>query len=123
MSVSLSTIPPELYSAIINQVPPQHVLQTVVSLSRALPRSPVPQHHLFEFIYIRHAPQVFRFYRRLRLSPLEASWVNEFALETWSVDAQLVVNLLKLLRRIHRLSLWIGPTFAPEHLEVSNKHP
>lgn len=118
MSATLSSLPPELYSAIINQVPPAHVQQVAFALSRALPRSPIPQSHIFEFIYIRHAPQVFRLYRRLRASPIEASWVKEFSLEIWTVDAQLVVNLLKLLKRIHRLSVFIGPNFAPEHMEV-----
>jgi hypothetical protein len=61
-------------------------------------------------------------YQRLRSLPgaLAIPWVRELSLETWTVDADVVVNLVRLLQidtaRVTTLSLFIGPNFAPEHL-------
>ncbi|KAI6153789.1 hypothetical protein BKA82DRAFT_4093995 [Pisolithus tinctorius] len=123
MPSNLAELPSEIYSAILTQVPPDERQQAVLSLSRAIPQSPVPLHHLFECIRLKTSEGVFRLYRRVRGSPEEAGWVKSFALETWTVDADIVVNLASVLTRLRRITLFVGPNFAPEHLEEILKKP
>jgi hypothetical protein len=117
MLASLRSLPSELYTAILLNVPATSLQQTVVSLTRALPFSPIPEYHLFTHIHLKHADQVVQLYRRLRKATDDASWVKELALETWTVDADVVVNLIDILPKVVYLTLFIGPNFAPEHLE------
>ncbi|KAI6136440.1 hypothetical protein F5141DRAFT_1208794 [Pisolithus sp. B1] len=119
----LAELPPEIYSAILSQVPTHQRQQATLSLTRAIPRSPVPLHHLFECIYLKTPESVFQLYRRIRGSAEEAGWVRSFALETWTVDADIVVNLLSILTRLRRITLFVGPNFAPEHLEQILEKP
>ncbi|EMD41864.1 hypothetical protein CERSUDRAFT_120779 [Gelatoporia subvermispora B] len=117
-SFSLSeTLPPELYLAIISHIPTHEVKQSVLAFSRALARSPVPTYPLFENVRLRYPQRVLQFYQRLRKVPQDANYVRSFSLETWAVDADIVVNLLSLLSHLAELRLFIGPNFAPEHLE------
>jgi hypothetical protein len=124
--MSIDNLPSELYSAILVHVPSNFLQQTVLSLTRALPYSPVPLHHLFNSVRITHPDQAVRLYNRLRSKPgyehndscPASSWILRFSIETWTVDAVVVVDLVGLLQNLELLSLWIGPTnFAPEHLE------
>ncbi|KAI0931277.1 hypothetical protein AcW1_001275 [Taiwanofungus camphoratus] len=123
MLAPLEALPPELYSAILSHVAVNDLQQTVLSLTRAIPRSPVPIHHLFEHVRLRHSDQAFQLYRRLRKCPEDAASVYDFALECWAVDADIVVNLVALLPRVTDLTLWVGPNFSPEHLEEMFQHP
>lgn len=122
-----TTLPPELYSDILSHVPEPSLQKTTLSLSRALPYSPVP---LFNYIRLTHPDQVFQLYRRLRTTITNddnstsihidpaASGVRSFSLETWVADANVVINLVGLLTQITKLTLWIGPmNFTPEDLE------
>src|ERR1700679_3453499 len=109
MSVSLRSLPPELYTAILNNLPVTSLQQTVLSLTRALPLSPIPQYHLFTHVHLKHSDQVVQLYRRLRKAIDSASWVKELSLETWTVDADLMVNLVNILPRITDLTLFNGP--------------
>jgi hypothetical protein len=114
---SLDACPSEIYSTILSNIPGSELAATTYALICALPRAPIPLSHLFEFVYVRRASQVFPLYKRLRKSP-EAAWVKELHLQTWAVDADLVVGLLRLLKDLRVLHMWIGPNFAPEHMEV-----
>lgn len=115
--MQLDGLPGELYSAIISHLPADSVQQDVLALTRAIPRSPVPIHHLFERIHLKHAQQIVQLYRRLRNATNERNWVKDFGIVTWTVDADVLVNLLGILPRISSLLLFVGPNFAPEHLE------
>lgn len=119
----LAELPPETYTDILAYVPQEERQQTVLSLSRAIPRSPVPLHRLFEHVRLKSAERVVQLYRRLRGRLEEPCWVKSFSLETWSVDADVVVNLVALLSRLSRITLFIGPNFAPEHMEEVLKKP
>jgi hypothetical protein len=77
----------------------------------------VPVHHLFERIRLKHAQQIIQLHRRLRNATSERNWVKDFGIVTWTVDADALVNLLGILPRISSLLLFVGPNFAPEHLE------
>lgn len=124
MSASLESLPAELYTAIINNLPPDFLQQTVLALTRALPLSPIPRYHLFTRIHLKHGDQVIQLYQLLRKALDHAAWVREFALETWQVDADVVVNLIRLLSQVVTdLTLFIGPNFAPEHLEEIFEKP
>jgi hypothetical protein len=118
MAHSLNSLPSELYTVILAHIPAPSLASTTYALICALPRAPVPLSHLFEYVHVRRADQVFALYKRLRKAPIEAGWVKEFYLQTWTVDADLVVGLLRLLKDLRNLTLWIGPNFAPEHMEV-----
>src|SRR6201999_2292934 len=99
MSVSIATLPPELYSAILSHVPSPDCKQTVLSLTRALPYSPIPLHLLFEQIRLQHAEHVVQLYLRLRKSASDAELVRSFSLETWTVDADVALNLIRLMSK------------------------
>jgi hypothetical protein len=122
---ALAYLPPELYTAVFNHLPPTSLQQTVLSLTRTLPYSPIPLYHLFQRIRLTHSDQAIQLYRRLRGTSSTpstpdpaAAWIREFSLETWTVDADVVVNLIRLMPRMTALGLCIGPNnFAPEHLE------
>ncbi|RDB28459.1 hypothetical protein Hypma_016032 [Hypsizygus marmoreus] len=128
----IDRLPTELYSAILSHVPSNALQQTVLSLTRALPLSPIPQHHLFESIRILHPDQAVRLNHRLRSgrrkqdknssgnqNTFDASGlIRKFSVETWQVDADVLINLIRMLPNLESLILWIGPSnFAPEHLE------
>ena len=119
--MSVHSLPPELFSAILLHVPPNSIQQTVLSLSRALPNSPIPLRPLFHSIRIAYPDQAVKLYNRLRSWPVHhpaSSWISKFSIETWTVDAEVAVSLVGLLQNVESLNLWIGPAnFAPEHLE------
>ncbi|KAH9950988.1 hypothetical protein B0H21DRAFT_720822 [Amylocystis lapponica] len=106
MSAPLACLPPELYSAIISCIPPDVHQKTVLSLTRAIARSPVPVYHLFDYgVHLKHADQVFALFRCLRLKSHYIAWIHEFSLECWSVDADIVINLLALIPHLTTLRL------------------
>ncbi|TFK56795.1 hypothetical protein OE88DRAFT_1650263 [Heliocybe sulcata] len=117
MSASLQFLPPELYYAILNHVSPDDLQRTILHLSIALPRSPIPVALIYHSIRLKFTDQVVRLTRRLRQSPEHASLVKEFSLETWTVDADVVVNLVRSLPNLTTLRLFVGPNYAPEHME------
>lgn len=123
--MSFDALPAELYSAVISHVSPPDLQQTVLSLSRALPRSPIPLHHLFHAVSITHPAQAVRLNARIRAGIPETSaavdaspWVHRLSVETWQVDADVLINLIRLLPNLESLHLWIGPSnFELGHLE------
>jgi hypothetical protein len=123
MPVSLRSLPPELYTEIFINLPTSSLQQTVLSLTRALPFSPIPEYHLFTHIHLKHPDQVVQLHRRLRKAIEDTSWVRELALETWTVDADVLVNLIVILPEVIGLTLFIGPNFAPEHLQAIFEKP
>jgi hypothetical protein len=120
-------LPTELYESILSHVPSSELQQTLLSVTRAIPLSSVPISHLFHSIRITYPARAVRLYRRLRprkrnntdLSGNKAAdFVKEFSVECWSVDADVIVNLVHLLPKLQTLNIWIGPdNFTPEHLE------
>ncbi|KAI5120587.1 hypothetical protein M0805_002537 [Coniferiporia weirii] len=121
--MSLASLPSELYSAILSHVDDEHVQGTILALTRALPRAPIPLENLFARICLRHSSQVVQLHRRLRGQKEDACYVREFRLESWTADAQVVINLLALLDNLASLTLFVGPNFAPEDLlEVFGDH-
>jgi hypothetical protein len=115
---TLAHLPSELYAAILDHVPPADIQHTNAALAIAIPRSPVPRTHIFNDIRLRSAERVALFARYVRSAPpAELARVRRFALEAWTVDADLVVNALRALTSVERLTLYIGPSFAPEHTE------
>ena len=120
-------LPTELYESILSHVPSSELQQTLLSVTRAIPLSPVPISHLFHNICITYPARAVHLYRRLRprkrnkteLSGINAAdFVKEFSVECWSVDADVIVNLIHLLPKLQTLNIWVGPdSFTPEHLE------
>ncbi|TBU34482.1 hypothetical protein BD311DRAFT_793553 [Dichomitus squalens] len=123
MGASLDDLPVELYIAIISQFDDDDRQQSLLALSRAIPRSPVPTHLLYERISLRCPDQVFRLYSHLRRAPQNASRVRCFSLECWTIDADVFVNLMALLPFMMRLRMHVGPNFAPEHMEEIFNRP
>jgi len=131
--MSLATLPGELYTAIIQHLEPSCWTEVVLTLSRVLPSAPIPIQLLFHSIRIRRARQAVALLLRLRKAldtvcdPREegeeridpcASWVKEFSVETWTVDADVVINIVRLLPNLSSLNVRIGPSnISPERLE------
>ncbi|KAJ2967105.1 hypothetical protein NUW54_g13608 [Trametes sanguinea] len=123
MGVSLDSLPPELLYDIVLHIEPEDLKPSLLALSRAIPRSSVPTFLLFEKIRITRREQVFQLYRRLRDAPEDAARVREFAFESWTVDADIFVNLVGLMPSLAYFKLFVGPNFAPEHLEEIFEKP
>ena len=117
MPARLDNLPAELVIAITLQIEPDDLQQSILSLSRALPHSGVPTHLLFQNVRIKYPEQVLKLYLRLRNAPDDAARVRKFSLESWTVDADVFVNLTALIPSVVSLSMFVGPNFAPEHLE------
>ncbi|KAH9858232.1 hypothetical protein C2E23DRAFT_719416 [Lenzites betulinus] len=123
MSRTLDSLPGELLHDIVSHFDQADFTQSLVSLSKAIPRSPVPTYLLFEKIRLTRGEQVFQLYRRLRHAPVDAARVREFSFESWNADADIFVNLMALLPSLTSLKVYIGPSFAPEHLEEIFQRP
>lgn len=120
----LDSLPPELYSAIFAHLPVNDVQQAALALTRAIPYAPIPQFHLFEHgVRLRTPRQIVKLHSRLRGAPNDVRWVTQLRLETWEVDAEVVINLLRLLGSITSMTLFIGPDFHPEHLKKIFHNP
>ncbi|KAK7063861.1 F-box domain-containing protein [Favolaschia claudopus] len=112
-------LPTELYSAIIEQLTPDGRQQTILALMRALPYAPIRLEYLFEQIVLTHADQALQLTRRLLKpdGPTLCAVIREFSLQDeWTVDAEVIVNMLRKLPNLRLLSLCVGTNFAPEHL-------
>ena len=123
MAVNLASLPTEIYYAILSHIPFSELQSAVLALMRAAPRSAIPGHLIFQHVRLKHGEQVIQLYRRLRRSPQDAASVRHFVLECWTIDADVVVNLMALLHDLKELTLFIGPHFTPEHLEDMFKAP
>ncbi|KAJ6623070.1 hypothetical protein B0H10DRAFT_1787091 [Mycena sp. CBHHK59/15] len=117
--MSISSLPPELYWSIIAQIPQDSLQQSILSLTRALPYAPIPLQPLFQRIVITRPEQALQLTRRLIKSDGDAvaHYVEQFSVRNeWTVDADVLVNLIRKLPKLRSLSLCIGTNFAPEHL-------
>ncbi|THH06835.1 hypothetical protein EW145_g3807, partial [Phellinidium pouzarii] len=114
--MSLTFLPSELYSAILGHVDADHVQRTTLALTRVLPHAPIPLEYLFAHVCLRQPQQVVQLHRRLRTSRADARYVRVLRLESWTADAQVVINLLALLDCLVSLTLFVGTNFAPEDL-------
>ncbi|THV06524.1 hypothetical protein K435DRAFT_960495 [Dendrothele bispora CBS 962.96] len=127
-------LPGELYDVILSHVPESDFRTTILSLTRVLPYSGISTRRLFRDVCLKRPEQVVQFYQRLRSKSsiitsgtekseeenvdLTPTWVQTFSLESWTADAEIILNIVQLLPNLTRLTLWIGPTnFTPEHLE------
>ncbi|KAI0673562.1 hypothetical protein C8Q78DRAFT_1119415 [Trametes maxima] len=123
MSPSLDALPGELLYDIVLHFDEDHFHQSLCALSRAIPRSPVPTHLLYDKIRLTRREQLFQLYRHVRISPKDGERVREFSFESWAADADIFVNLLALMPSLTYLKIFIGPDFAPEHLEEIFEKP
>lgn len=77
--------------------------------------------HLFSHIRITRDIQAQQLIRRLGPRFDDASTAKEIAKSitglAWRTDSNLLVNLCTSFPRLKRMSLSVGPLFAPEHLE------
>lgn len=130
--MSFEDLPTELYDAILSHIPASDLQATVLAVTRAIPFSPVSWSHLFRNIRITRAEQAILLYGRLRqrnstgTTPAvqPAAWVRDFAIESWFVDADVVVNTLHMLTKLQSLKICVGPSnFSPEHLEELFRRP
>ncbi|CAE6462534.1 unnamed protein product [Rhizoctonia solani] len=120
---NLSDLPSEVYAVIFSHVPPLERQRAVLSLSRALPRSPVPTSQIYNHIIVYTAAAVFHLYKHFRhrkeqeaglYNPSEL--VKSINVRVWIVDADLVANLLALLPSVPNIQMRVGTTYSPEHL-------
>ncbi|KAG8683323.1 hypothetical protein FRC08_014343 [Ceratobasidium sp. 394] len=119
--LKLSDLPSDIYTTILSHIPPPDLQQAVLNLSRALPRSPVPTHQIYEHIII-HTPRavldLYHIFRKCQDQAYNPSGqVKSICVQTWTPDADLVVNLLGLLPDVPVVRLCIGTTYGPEHLQ------
>ncbi|KAF7302669.1 F-box domain-containing protein [Mycena chlorophos] len=115
----MSELPPELVLSILELIPSDDPLYrtTVLSITRVFPNLPANS-LLFKRIVLERTEQVTQLTRRLVQSDWRnvVQYVQEFAWNGWTVDPQLIVNVLAKLPQLRSLELWIGVHFTPEHL-------
>ena len=114
--MSLSSLPPELFTAVLDHIADDESQSTILALTRAAPKAPVPLARLFENITLSTPQSVVQLHRRLRGGQPEAHLVKKLHIQSWTADAQVIINLLALLDNLTTLALFVGPNFAPEHL-------
>jgi len=121
----MRTLPPELYDAVLGFVPSLSLQNTTYSLALALPfySRYLIDNYLFTHINLAHPRQVRSFYLRLRAHPNDILRIKTFALTSWNVDADVVVNVIRLISEVQEMTLYIGINFAPEHLEEIFERP
>ncbi|KAF8600873.1 hypothetical protein BDV93DRAFT_525131 [Ceratobasidium sp. AG-I] len=121
--LDLSSIPSDIYAIILSFVPPLDRQKAILNLSRALPRSPVPTHQIYEHIIIHTPRAVLYIYQRFRKLKSEqgalynpSEQVKSLSVRTWIADADLVVNLFAIMPSVPVIQLFVGTTYSPEHL-------
>lgn len=121
----MSSLPPEIYSVVLGHVPPLDLQKTTHSLSAALPyySEYLCHQYLFQHINIATAGQAVRLYLHLRANPHRIVRIQSFSLSSWSVDADVLVSLIRLVPDVQEISLRIGINFAPEHLDELFQRP
>ncbi|KAF7971416.1 hypothetical protein HWV62_21276 [Athelia sp. TMB] len=117
MPSTLELLPPELFASILLQVHPDHLTQTALALIYALPGAPIAGYQLLTHIRITNPKQAVGLDLRLRKHREDIPRIKDFKLKAWTVDADVVCNLINLLPKLTNFTLFIGPNFAPEHLE------
>lgn len=128
--LDLSRLPPDIYAVILSFVPPLDRQKAVLNLSRAVPRSPVPTHQIYEHI-ILHTPRavlyIYQLFRKRKAEQAElynpSEQVRSLSVRTWVPDADLVVNLFALLPSVPVIQLFVGTTYSPEHLSDVFRQP
>ncbi|THH04429.1 hypothetical protein EW146_g10179, partial [Bondarzewia mesenterica] len=120
---SLANLPPELYTAILDFIPSIELQYATLSLRRALPFSPVPEYHMFYHVRLTNAKNVVLFLKRIRGAKDCVSLTKKFSMEAWEVDADVVINVIRMLPNLIWLSLFVGCNFAPEHMEELFEKP
>lgn len=127
--MSLFDLPLEIFEGILEQAEIRDHQAVVWSLMNANPRATIHPSHLFQSIRVTHPRQAILLYNILRKNvadnqPYPISWIRNVLVECWDVDADIVINLLRLIPRIQTLSIWIGPrNFSPEHLDELFEKP
>lgn len=121
--LDLSRLPSDIYAIILSFVPPLDRQTAVLNLSRALPRSPVPTHQIYEHIILHTPRAVLHIYQHFRKRKSEQGalynpneQIKSLNVRTWIPDADLVVNLFALLPTVPIIQLYVGTTYNPEHL-------
>ena len=120
----VSYLPTELFTCILECIHPDERQGAAASLLIALPRTPVPRYHIFQNgIRIKTDTRVVLFEKYLRDFPDDIALIRVFSLEAWSLDADVAINAIRKLTALERLTIYVGPNFAPEHLEELLERP
>lgn len=126
-------LPSELFSGVLDEVDPEDLQSTTLALTKAIPNAPISLHHLFRHIRLTRQNQPWLLHQRVRLNQgqengrtsrfVDPLWVRSFRWLGWTVDADVLINLLDILSGIQDLHINVGTTFAPEHLEDMFRNP
>jgi len=117
MSLGLGDIPSELFAYILQFLDPTELQSTTCRLAQVFPGS-IPKDLIFHFVRIVHPPQLVRLFLRLRQPDKPAKWIKEMSIETWQIDADIAIGVIRQLSSLQSLKLRIGPNnFTPEHLQ------
>lgn len=81
----------------------------------------IPQRCIYHHVILKDPSNVLKLYQHLRKrgghASREVGWIYNLESKSWSVDAQILADLISLLPNLEVLSIDVGTTFAPEHLD------
>lgn len=121
---SLTRLPSELWSCVLEQLDPRDQSSTTAALMIAFPKAPVDFKHVWTHIHLRNEVQVKALNLKLvndkemktslQTQPFLGQSLRHSALLG---DPYYLINVYEALKQAHLLSIFVGPAFAPEHLK------
>jgi hypothetical protein len=125
MTTGLTSLAPELIACILDVVPIADLQRTTLSLLCVLSYSSVPnwRHYLFYHVQLRTPEGVSKLIQNFKRDPGNAAFVQKLTLASWTVDGKVATEAILMLTKLKWLSLCLGVSFTPEHLEKLFRKP
>ena len=125
MSTGLTSLAPELIACILDFVPSIDLQKTTFSLLCVLSYSSVPnwRHYLFYHVHLKTPEGISKLVGHLKRNPSDAAFVQKFSMVSWTVEAKIATQAIRMLPKLKWLTLSLGVSFTPDQLEKLLREP
>ncbi len=125
MSTGLTSLAPELIACILDFVPSVDLQKTTISLLCVLSYSSVPnwRHYLFYHVHLKTPEGIAKLVQHLKRNPSDAAFVQKFSMASWTVEAKIATQAIRMLPKLKWLTLSLGASFTPDQLEKLLREP
>ena len=122
---NLTSLPPELILCILAFVPSIDLQQTTIPLLHILSYPFVPDwcRSPFYNVHFKSHESVIKLFEHLQRIPSDATLVQKFSLATWTLDANVAVDLILMLPNLKWLDLYNCASFYPWEMERVLEEP